>query len=167
MIRSLGSRAPRIDASAYVNEVAYVVGDVTLGAQSSVWPFAVLRGDASPIVLGERVAVEDGAILHSGSTLTIGNDVIIGHGAIVHCRSIGEGSQIGNGAIILDGAEIGVGCVVAAGALVTSKTVVPAHSLVVGSPGQIKPVQTHHVASREYNTGAYVQRAALYRNSGL
>jgi carbonic anhydrase/acetyltransferase-like protein (isoleucine patch superfamily) len=91
MIRSFAGKTPRVAPDAFVSETAYVVGDVEIGAGSSVWPGAVVRGDVGPIRVGRNTHVEDNAVLHSATELDVGEDVMIGHGAVVHCRRIGRG----------------------------------------------------------------------------
>ena len=118
---------------------ATIVGDVRIGKGSGIWYGATLRGDDAPISLGERVNVQDLAVLHADpdKPLVIGDDVTIGHGAIVHCRSIGDGSLIGMGSVLLEDVAVGEGSLIAAGAVVAPGTQIPPRSLVVGVPGRI------------------------------
>lgn len=140
MISELDGISPLIDKRAFVHERAVVIGEVTIGEYSSVWPCAVLRGDMGAIRIGARTSIQDGAIGHMTSdvsTLVIGDEVTIGHGAILHGVVIESRSLIGMGAILLDNAVIGEGSFVAAGSLVTPHTVIPPHSFVVGSPAKV------------------------------
>ena len=114
----------RIADSAYVAPGAQIVGDVTLGEQSSVWYNAVLRGDCAPITVGCRTNLQDG--------------VTVGHNAILHSCTVGNDSLIGMGSIVLDGAQIGKECLIGAGAVVTPHTVIPDGSLAVGFPARVK-----------------------------
>ena len=135
-----GSRPALPENGAFwIAPTASVIGDVVLGADSSVWFGAVIRGDNERIVLGPRTNVQDNSVLHTdaGVPLTIGADVTVGHMAMIHGAEIGEGSLIGIGAILLNGCRIGRGCIVGAGALVTEGKVIPDQSLVVGSPGRV------------------------------
>lgn len=131
--------SPEIDESAFVAENAAVIGDVKIGAESSVWFGAVIRGDEAPISIGRGSNVQDNAVLHCdhGSPMRIGDNVTIGHGAIVHGATIGDNVLIGMGAIVLDGARIGDNCIVGAGAVVKENADIPAASMVVGVPAKV------------------------------
>lgn len=128
-----------IDASAFIHELAFVCGDVALGARTSVWPFAVVRGDSDRITIGAGSNVQDGAIVHTdpGLVCAIGERVVIGHRAIVHGATIEHDVLIGMGAIVLNRAVVGTGSIVGAGAIVTEGTVIPPNSLVLGAPGKV------------------------------
>jgi len=128
-----------IDPDAYVHPAAVVCGDVTLGARTSVWPAAVLRGDTAPIVVGEDSNIQDGAVLHvdPGVPVTIGARVAVGHRAIVHGATVHDDCLIGMGAILLNRVVVGSGSIVGAGALCTEGTEVPPDSLVLGVPGRV------------------------------
>ncbi len=118
-----------------------VVGDVTVGACSSVWYGTVLRGDVMPIRIGERTSLQDNVVVHvtnGVSGTVIGNGVTVGHGAIIHACTIEDDCLIGMGAIILDGARIGRGSMVGAGALVPPNTQIPEGSRVLGMPAKIR-----------------------------
>ncbi|MEG3179904.1 gamma carbonic anhydrase family protein [Sphingomonas sp. LT1P40] len=130
--------APAIDPDAWIAPSADVIGDVHLAAGASIWFGAVIRADNTPIVVGERSNVQEGAMLHSdpGAPLTIGQDCTIGHHAILHGCTIGNRVLVGMGAIVLNRAEIGDDCLIGAGALVTEGKVFPPGSLIVGSPAR-------------------------------
>lgn len=123
----------------YIAEGAKIIGDVTIGEDSSVWYNAVIRGDSNSIVIGENTNVQDNAVLHTSHShaLTIGNNVTIGHGAIVHGCTIGNNVLVGMGAIVLDGAVVEDNCIIGAGALVTQNKVMPAGSLILGNPAKV------------------------------
>ena len=129
----------QIDPSVYLAEGCRVVGDVTIGKDSSVWNNAVIRGNPSKITIGERTNIQDNAVLHAkiGRPLTIGDGVTIGHSAIVHCDAVGDNTLIGMGAVILEETVIGKNCIIGAGALVTQRKVIPDGSMVYGSPARI------------------------------
>ena len=132
-------RGPTVAACAWIAPGAAVVGDVTLGEQSSVWYSAVLRGDINRIVVGPRSNVQDGAVIHVADEFEtrIGELVTIGHKAVVHACTLGDEVLVGMGAIILDGAEIGPRCIIGAGALITGGKKIPEGSLVLGSPAKV------------------------------
>ena len=144
MTRSFSGKTPRIAESAFVSEAAYVIGDVEIGENSSVWPGAVLRGDFGKIVIGKNTAIEDNAVIHAGSPagpvndLTIGDNVHIGHGAVINCSRIGSNVLIGMNSTILHDAEIGDYCIIGAGCLISHAMQIPDRSFVAGVPGQIK-----------------------------
>lgn len=126
-------------SGAFIAYNATVTADVRLGADSSVWFGAVIRGDVAPVAIGERVNVQDGAVVHcdTGFPNTIEDDVTIGHRAVVHGERIRRGALIGMGAVLLGHTDIGEECLVAAGAIVTPGMKVPDRSLVAGVPARI------------------------------
>lgn len=130
---------PTLHASAFVASGAVVIGDVTLGEESSVWFQAVLRGDINRIVIGPRSNVQDGAVVHLADDYGafVGELVTVGHKAVLHACTIADEVLVGMGAIILDGAEVGARSIIGAGALVTGGTKIPAGSLVLGSPAKV------------------------------
>ena len=131
-------KTPIIHPDAYIAPNATVVGNVRIGAGSSVFFGSVLRGDREPITIGDDTNIQDNCVLHEefGHPVSVGSRVTVGHGAILHSCTIGDETLIGMGAIILNGAVIGSHCVVGAGALVTQNTVIPDGSLVYGSPAE-------------------------------
>src|ERR1043165_3462439 len=133
-------RKPLLGEGVYIARGAVVLGDVTLGDQSSVWYNAVLRGDINRIEIGHHSNIQDNAVLHLADEFPciVGNWVTIGHSAIVHACKVGDECLVGMGATILDGAEIGEQSIIGANALVTQFTQIPPGSLVVGSPAVVK-----------------------------
>ena len=131
---------PKLGRGVYIAQTAVVLGDVTIGAYSSVWYHAVLRGDINRIVVGHHTNIQDNAVLHLADDYpcVVGAWVTIGHAAIVHACTIGDECLIGMGATVLDGAEIGEQCLIGAHALVTSGMCIPPGSLVMGSPAVVK-----------------------------
>ena len=126
-VRAFEGRAPRVPASAYVDAQALVVGDVELGADSSVWPMTVLRGDVHSIRVGARTNLQDGSVVHvthdckyspGGFAAALGDDVTVGHRAVLHACAVGDRCLIGMGAVVLDGAVVGDETMLAAGCLV-------------------------------------------------
>lgn len=144
LLRSVRGFTPTFGADCFLAETAVVIGDVVMGDCCSVWYNAVVRGDVHRIRIGDRVNIQDGAVLHctyQRAALTIGSDVSIGHNAIVHGCTVQDKVLVGMGAIVMDHAVIGEGSVIAAGAVVTQHTVVEPGSLMAGVPAKrIGPV---------------------------
>ena len=153
-----------IHSTAYISPHAYVHGTVAIGADSSVWPMVVIRGDKGVIAIGARCNVQDGAILHADpdAYLTIGDDVTIGHGAIVHGCTVADEVLIGMGAVVLNHAQIGGGCIIAARALITEGMVVPPRSVVMGIPGTIRPLRDDQFERIRSNAQSYVELKEAY-----
>lgn len=145
LARHLGRR-PDITRAAFVASNATVIGDVTLGALSSVWYGCVLRGDINSIVIGDGSNVQDGTIVHLADDygVRVGKYTTIGHAAIIHACEIGDECLIGMGSTILDGARIGDGCIIGANALVTQRFVAPPGSMVLGAPAKVVRSLTEH-----------------------
>ena len=139
----IGGQRPEIAGDAWVAPSADLIGDVHLGELASVWFGAVIRADNTPITVGARTNIQEGAMCHSdpGAPLTIGEDVTVGHHAILHGCTIGSRTLIGMGATVLNRAVIGEDCLVGAGALVTEGKEFPAGYLIVGSPARaVRPL---------------------------
>jgi carbonic anhydrase/acetyltransferase-like protein (isoleucine patch superfamily) len=161
---ALGAITPCIDPTAFVHPDAVVIGDVTIGAGSSVWPGAVLRGDGSPIVIGARTSVQDGAVIHCTAELatTVGDECTVGH--LVHLEgcTIESRCLIGVGAVVLHEVVVHTGAIVAANAVVLDGTVVPAGALALGVPAKIR----EGAANAELIVDGieiYTERTARYR----
>jgi carbonic anhydrase/acetyltransferase-like protein (isoleucine patch superfamily) len=141
MLRPYRGRLPVVDPTAFIDDSAQVIGDVEIGADSSVWMNVVIRGDVNRIRIGARTSVQDATVVHAmlhTYPTTVGHDVTIGHSTVIHGCTIHDRVLVGIGAIILNGAEIGSDSIVAAGALVTERMVVPPRSMVMGSPAKVK-----------------------------
>jgi carbonic anhydrase/acetyltransferase-like protein (isoleucine patch superfamily) len=132
-------KEPRLGKGVYIARTAVVLGDVTLGAHSSVWYGAVLRGDINRIVVGHHSNIQDNAVLHLSDVLpcVLGNWVTVGHSAVLHACKIGDEVLVGMGAVVLDGAVIGKQSLIGAKALVTQGTKIPPGSLVLGAPAKV------------------------------
>ena len=158
-----------VDPSAYIAPSAVVVGDVTIGPQASVWFGAVIRGDSEAVRIGRQTNVQDGCILHAdpGLPCILGERVTLGHGAIVHGAVVDDGAMIGIRATVLNGAQIGSGSIVGAGAVVTEGTVVPPNSLVLGIPAKVARETNEQDRERIAHAAKhYVQLAEVYRTEG-
>jgi carbonic anhydrase/acetyltransferase-like protein (isoleucine patch superfamily) len=164
-------RAPQVDPSAYIQSTARVVGEVVIGAQSSLWFNVVVRGDVNVVRIGARTNVQDNSVIHvtrDRYPTRIGDDVTIGHRAVVHGCTVGNRCLIGIGAIVMDGAEIEDDCLIAAGSLVTPRTHIPAGHLALGHPA--KPVRALRDDELEYlerSAANYVEYAVNYRDGGI
>src|SRR6202167_1481802 len=167
MLRSFRGVWPRVAPSAYVDPGAAVIGDVTIGERSSVWPSASVRGDISLIQIGAETSIQDGTVVHTDALYPaiIGNRVTVGHMAVLHGCTVEDEVLIGIGAIVLNGARIGKGAVVAAGALVPEGAEIPAGMLAMGVPAKPKrPVTPEEQARFAEGVKSYVDKAAIYRN---
>jgi carbonic anhydrase/acetyltransferase-like protein (isoleucine patch superfamily) len=142
----------KIHPTAFIASTAAVMGDVTLGEESSVWYHAVLRGDMAPIVIGPQTNIQDGCIVHvdTGIPCTVGRRVGVGHRVVLHGCTVGDDCLIAMGSVLLNRVSIGAGSVVAAGAVVPEGMEVPPGSLVMGVPGrivrQVDPALAHRIA---------------------
>jgi carbonic anhydrase/acetyltransferase-like protein (isoleucine patch superfamily) len=139
-IYALGERTPTIDSSAYVHPDAVVIGAVTIGALSSIWPSAVLRGDYGEIHIGERTSIQDGTVIHATHDLwtRVGSDCVVGHNAHLEGCTIEDHSLVGSGSIVLHRAIVRAGGLVGAGAVVPNDMEVPSKAMALGVPAKIK-----------------------------
>jgi len=157
---------PTIHPTAFVAPSANLIGDVTLGEESSVWYQAVLRGDINRIVIGPRSNVQDGALVHLADDYgtVVGELVTVGHKAILHACTIGDEVLVGMGAIVLDGAVIGARSIIGAGALVTGGKEIPPGSLVLGSPAKVvRALSLEEQAGIKVWAEKYVALSRAYR----
>lgn len=165
-LRGYLGKFPKISQDAFLDESAQIIGDVTIGARSSVWCNAVVRGDVNFIHIGEETNVQDLACLHvthDTHPLIIGNRVSVAHGVCLHGCTIGDGTLIGIGALVLDGAFIGEGCLVAAGSIVTPRTEIPANSFVMGTPARVQRTLTaEEIQQLLDNAANYVRYQQAY-----
>ncbi|MDA8244705.1 MAG: gamma carbonic anhydrase family protein [Elusimicrobia bacterium] len=168
MIEKFGGAAPELEASAWVHRSAQVIGRVKIGADASVWPGAVVRGDVDRIEIGRGANVQDLAVLHpnTGSPVLVGEGVTVGHSAIVHGSAVGGHSLIGMGAVLME-CEIGEYCLVAAGSLVTPGTKIPPRSMVMGAPAKVRRRLTdEECEGLRKSELTYIRLAAKYREGG-
>ncbi|ABQ24414.1 gamma carbonic anhydrase family protein [Geotalea uraniireducens] len=174
MIRPFQGIAPQIDPTAFIAETAVVIGDVTIGPQSSIWYNCVARGDVNFIRIGARSNIQDLSMLHvthkknaddPGAPLIIGDDVTVGHSVTLHGCTVENGAFIGMQAIVMDKVVVGAGALVGARALVTEGTIIPPHTLWVGSPAKYKrELSSDEVAWLQRSAGNYVKYALQYIN---
>ena len=160
-------RTPILGRDVFIAPGAYVIGNVTIGDESSVWFGAVLRGDVGAIVIGARTNIQDLSLVHMTggvSNARLGDDVTVGHGVTLHGCDVGHRCLVGMGSILLDGVRVGDDSIIAAGSLITSRMVIPPGSLVVGRPAKV--VRPATAAERRLGIdGAahYVENAKKYR----
>ena len=162
----IGERTPQVAASAFVAVEATVIGAVTIGERSSVWPGAVARGDNETIAIGAETSIQEGAVLHAdpGFALTIGDRVTVGHQAMLHGCTIGDGSLVGIQAVVMNGAVIGRDSLVGAGAIVTEGKSFPERSLILGAPAKVaRELGDEEVANLGRAAASYVARGAHFR----
>ena len=155
----LGKR-PRISEKVYIHPTAYVIGDVSIGEFSSLWQYAVVRGDEDSIEIGKETNVQEHVTIHTdpGYKVIIGDRVTIGHNAVVHGAKVSSNVIIGMGAILLNGSEIGEFSIIGAGAVVTQGTKIPPYSVAVGVPAKvIKKVSEEEIKLILENAEAYVK----------
>jgi len=169
MIGVWDGHSPLVEGSGFIAGSATVIGQITLGVDSSVWYGAVLRGDVEPISVGARTNIQDLCVLHGTGgrwSVTLGADVTVGHRAILHGCTIEDRVLVGMGAIVMDGAVVGEGTLIAAGSLVPPGTHVPAGSLWMGSPGkvvrQLRPEERAQILA---SAKRYVALANKHRNA--
>ena len=163
-IYALGDQIPQISTDAYVHPEAVVIGSVTIGAGSSIWPGAVLRGDDGSIVVGERTSIQDGTVVHTTpfSHTTVGSDCVVGHVAHLEGCILEDFSQVSSGAIVLHRAVIGTGAIVAANAVVLNDMSVPPGALAVGAPAVVKEGRAR-LADIEMAVNAYLHKGNRFR----
>jgi carbonic anhydrase/acetyltransferase-like protein (isoleucine patch superfamily) len=167
-VYALGELVPEIDPTAYVHPDATVIGDVVLGPGASVWPQAVLRGDAGRIEVGARTSVQDGTVVHCTEwhPTVIGADCVLGHNVHVEGATIGVGCLIASGSVVLNGSVVEDGAVVGAGAVVSFNGHVPARRMALGVPAKIRP---DHEVPADYAAGivARYQELSAQHRDGL
>ncbi|HEY0547559.1 MAG TPA: gamma carbonic anhydrase family protein [Pyrinomonadaceae bacterium] len=167
MIRPFRGVQPQIHPTAFIEESAQVIGDVQIGAESSVWFNAVVRGDVFYIRIGERTNIQDGTVIHvtNGTHATILEDeVTVGHNVTLHGCHIERGCLVGMGSIVMDDVRIGAQSIVAAGALVSPGTQVPPRSLVIGAPAKVKRALTdEEVAGLDRYWQNYTEYTKIYK----
>lgn len=173
-IRKFETHIPQLAESAWADETAVIIGNVIIGADSSIWPGAVIRGDIHSIQIGERTSVQDNSVIHAthagkyhpeGFKTIIGSNVTVGHGVILHGCTVKDYCLVGMGALILDGAIIEEDVFVGAGSLVPPGKILESGYLWVGSPvKRARPLTTEELEFIRYSANHYVQLKNRYRN---
>jgi carbonic anhydrase/acetyltransferase-like protein (isoleucine patch superfamily) len=168
VIKPVNGKSPQIPDDCYIAENATVVGDVIMGNQCSVWFSTVVRGDVNIIRMGNKVNVQDGAVIHGTyktAATEIGNNVSIGHNALVHGCTIHDNVLVGMGAIIMDGCVIESNCIIAAGAVITKNTRVESGSIYAGVPAKKVKDISQELISGEINriADAYIKYSSWFK----
>jgi len=164
MQRSLEATTPETDPDAFVSEMAYLVGDVTVGPRSSLWPFVCLRGDRGPTTVGEETNVQEFSMLHGA---TLGDGVTVGHNVVIDYATVEDGALVGMSSTLQRGATIESGSIVAPGCVVTEDQTVPADHVAYGIPASTQPLDNAQQAAIERVHDLYVDHAATYKDAGL
>jgi carbonic anhydrase/acetyltransferase-like protein (isoleucine patch superfamily) len=174
-IRTFEGKTPRIAATAYVDEAAVVIGDVTVGEHSSLWPTVVARGDVNGIRIGDHTNIQDGSILHvthdgkfspGGFALTIGNYVTAGHRVILHACTVGDLCLIGMAATVMDGAVLGPKLILAAGSLVSAGKELEGGHLWMGSPAKkVRALTDREFEMLDYSARHYAKLKDRHRGA--
>jgi len=172
-VRPFQAKMPRIADSAYIDPTAVVIGDVTVGEDSSFWPMAVARGDVHFIRIGDRTSIQDGCVLHvthdsefapGGAPLIVGSDVTVGHRVVLHACTVGNLCLIGMSASIMDGAVVGERSIIGAGTLVPPGKELEGGFLYRGSPAeQVRPLTADEHRYLEYAARHYAALKDRYR----
>ena len=165
-----GDHTPQIDPSAWVADSASVIGRVVLGASSSVWYGAVLRGDNDLMRIGARSSIQDGTVMHTdaGIELVVGDGVTVGHQCMLHGCSIGDGSLIGIQSVVLNRARIGRHCLVGAGSVVTEGKEFPDGSMIMGTPAKVvRPLRPDEIERLARSAAHYVELARAHREQAV
>ena len=164
LIRTWNGIGPKLHPGSYVNEMAYVSGDVTIGDRSTVWPAAVIRAEETgSINIQSNTHIQDGSIIHnSEGVLRIGSNVNVGHSVVIHALSIGDHCLVGNNSTLLEGVELGDYCLVASNAVVLSGTKVPNESFLAGVPARVRPISPEQRSMLETITDGIFDAVAGY-----
>lgn len=156
--------------SAVIAKQAMVLGDVTIGEESTILYYSVVRGDDAKVIIGDYCNIQENCTVHvsEGNPLILGNHVSIGHNAVLHGCQIGDNTLIGMGAIIMDGTRIGKNCLIAAGSLIPKNKTIPDGSLVVGNPGKVKRQLTpEEIEANLESSRVYQEVGKELREQGL
>ncbi len=168
MLLSYTEHKPRVHQSVFLAPGCYVIGDVEVGEESSIWFNAVLRGDEDAIKIGKRCSIQDNVTCHlyEGSPLVIEDEVTVGHNAILHGCTIRKRTIVGMGSTILDGAEIGEECIIGANTLIPAGKKIPPRSLVIGSPGKVaRELAEKDLDLIQLSIDTYIQKGKEYKSN--
>lgn len=167
MIIPYNDKKPSIHETVFVAPGVHLIGDITIGKESTIWFNAVLRGDEDSIYIGEKCSIQDNSTIHlyEGCPVVIEDEVTVGHNVILHGCKVGKRSIIGMGSTILDNVEIGEECIIGANTLIASGNKIPPRSLVVGSPGKVvRTLNDKDLQLIQLSIDTYVQKGKEFRN---
>ena len=174
-IRSFQNHTPIIDETAFIDATALVIGQVSIGAHSSIWPMTVARGDINTITIGERTNIQDGSILHvshdgeyspGGASMTIGDDVTVGHSVVLHACTLMDCCLIGIGSVILDNAVVHKHAMVGAGSLVTNGKELEGGYLWMGRPAKkVRKLSEREIEYLSYSANHYVKVKQMHKEA--
>ena len=168
LIRSWKGKTPKVHPTAFVSEAAYVVGDVEIGENSSIWPGTVIRGDTGKIVIGMNTNIQDNSVIHADADSRIGNGVTMGHRVLWHGHMLADNCLVGNGATVSDGVEVAEFSIIASGAMVLENMKIPPRTMVSGNPARRRgPIADRHEEMIRRTAARYVERARGYKAEGL
>ncbi|WP_106496843.1 gamma carbonic anhydrase [Lentibacillus sp. Marseille-P4043] len=166
MISHYKDSKPKIDKSVFLAKDASIIGDVTIGEQSSIWFNTVIRGDVAPTQIGKRVSIQDLSMVHQspGNPAIVEDDVTVGHQVTLHGATIRKNALIGMGSIILDGAEVGENAFIGAGSLVPPGKKIPPHSLALGRPAKVvRSLTEEDYTEMDRVRKSYVEKGQYYK----
>ncbi|MFF2456006.1 gamma carbonic anhydrase family protein [Peribacillus simplex] len=166
MIIPYNNKKPAIDDTVFVAPGAHLIGDISIGKDSTIWFNAVLRGDEDSITIGEKCSIQDNSTIHlfEGCPVVIEDEVTVGHNVILHGCKIGKRSIIGMGSTILDNVEIGEECIIGANTLISSGKIIPPRSLVIGSPGKVvRRLNNKDLELIQLSIDTYVQKGKDFK----
>ncbi|KWW16476.1 transferase [Peribacillus simplex] len=166
MIIPYNKKKPLIDETVFIAPGAYLIGDISIGKESTIWFNSVLRGDEDSITIGEKCSIQDNSTIHlfEGCPVVIEDEVTVGHNVILHGCKIGKRSIIGMGSTILDHVEIGEECIVGANTLIAAGKIIPPRSLVIGSPGKVvRRLNEKDLELIQLSIDTYVQKGKEFK----
>lgn len=171
MVYPFRGKTPQLHPTVFKTPSSEIIGDVEIGAHSSLWFNVVVRGDVHSIRIGEGTNIQDGSVLHvthKTHPLTIGNNVTVGHAVVLHGCAVGDFALVGMRSVVMDGAELGEESLLGAGALVTPGTRVPPRSLAMGSPARtVRALKAEEIAFLHQSAENYKQYVQWYREGGF
>jgi len=176
-LRPFVDKQPQIAEDVWIDPTAVIIGDVSIGAGSSIWPMTVIRGDIHSIRIGARTSIQDGSVLHvthdsaynpGGYPLRVGDEVIVGHKVVLHGCTVGDHCLVGMGSIVLDGAELEPYVMLGAGSLVPPNKRLTGRSLWLGSPARlVRELSEQEIEFLQYAAGNYVRLGQAYQQQAL
>jgi carbonic anhydrase/acetyltransferase-like protein (isoleucine patch superfamily) len=162
--QAFNGRSPKVDPTAFVSEAAYLVGDIEVGAQASIWPAVVLRADRGKMAIGQGTNIQDGSVCHADGDMEIGSNVSLGHHVSCYANSVGDHCLLGNNCRVGSQVVIGEWCIVGAGAVIPDGETVPSHTIATGAPAQYAPAQQRHLDLIRTTAESNLRLGQVYKN---